>query len=356
MSDLNAEIAKDKKPGAMPGTLFYEGEVKQEKIRIRSIFYNEQELLEKEYSTIEDCLADKSSKGIRWINIDGLHDTALIAKLGKAYDVHALTLEDIVHTKQRSKIENFDHYDYVVMKMVYLTENAKSVLVEQMSFLLFKDCVISFQERVGDVFEPLRNRIRNSKGVIRKVGSDYLLYALIDSIVDHYFVVLENIEERIEMIDDALLQGADQQVLREIHDLRREVVQFKKTTWPLRELTNALLRDESKLIKKSTKVFIRDVYDHTVQILDTLESQRDTVTGLLEMYQSSVGNKMNEVMKVLTIIATLFIPPTFVAGIYGMNFDNMPELHTQTGYFVALSVMGVSILGMLSYFKKKDWF
>lgn len=346
-----------KKPGAAPGMIMHIGEKKMDKIRIRLIRYDQQVLEEQEFSGIDACLEHcRHKSGVKWINVDGLHDVDTLKKIGKEFDIHVLALEDVVNTGQRPKVEMYEQHLMIAMKMFYTAEESVAVECEQMSFILGKDYVISFQEKVGDVFEEVRNRIRVGTGFIRKSGADYLLYALTDAIIDHYFIVLEKIGNALEDIDENLTHSPKTETLQAIYAMKKQIVLLRKTTWPLRELFGSLFRLETKLISKKTHVFFRDVQDHTIQVLDSIEGFREMISGMIDLYQSTVSNKMNEVMKVLTIIATIFIPPTFIAGIYGMNFDNMPELHLQKGYFVALSVMLVSIVSMLIYFRRKKWF
>ena len=346
-----------KKPGAAPGVIQHVGEKKMDKVRIRMIRYDEETIDEEEFQTIDDCLARyQRSDGVKWINIDGLHDPGILKRMGEAFDIHPLALEDVVNTTQRPKIEPYDNHILLVLKMFYVSAASTDIESEQMSFLLGNDYVLSFQERVGDVFGEVRKRIRTgATGSIRKSGADYLLYALTDAIVDHYFLVLEHIGNALEEADDELTHRPTVQTLRKIHDLKKQVVFLKRMTWPLRELFGSIPRTETELIDKKTHVYFRDVQDHTIQVLDGIECFREMVSGMIDLYQSSVGNKMNEVMKVLTIIATIFIPPTFVAGIYGMNFEHMPELHTRFGYFVVVGVMTSAMIAMLIYFRKRRW-
>lgn len=346
-----------KKPGSSPGKIELVGEKKIDKPRIRLFRFHEKEYVEQEFQSLEECLLHKKEVGVKWINVDGLHEVDLLKNIGDSFGLHPLVLEDIANTTQRPKVEFYDQYIYVVLKMFYFEEESGEITSEQMSFILGKDYVLSFQERVGDVFEQVRKRIRFSEtGRIRKSGGDYLLYALLDAIVDHYFLILEKLADRLEDLDEELNQSTNREILRKLNLLKKEIILLRKLTWPLREVFNSFGRNETKLIKKETHLFMRDVYDHVVEVLDTLEGFREMLIGLNEMYQSNVSNKMNEVMKVLTIIATLFIPPTFIAGIYGMNFDYMPELHTKFGYFLALSLMFTSIFSMLLFFKKRKWF
>ncbi|NIP24216.1 MAG: magnesium/cobalt transporter CorA [Phycisphaerae bacterium] len=350
-----------RKTGLPPGTLVYVGEKKVEAVKISYLDYDEQNFQEKQVSKIEECFPFKSTPTVTWINIDGLHDVEIIEKLGKQFELHPLILEDVLHTEQRPKYEDFDKYIFIVLRMLRYNEQIQVVESEQVSLILGTNYVISFQERVGDVFEPIRERLRNAKGRIRKMGPDYLAYALLDAIVDSYFAILEKVGERIESMEEELVSDPTEKTLQQIHTMKREMISLRKSVWPLREVISGVQRSESSIIKESTEIYLRDVYDHTIQIIDTIESFRDMVSGMLDIYLSSISNKMNEVMKVLTIIATIFIPLTFIAGIYGMNFNpekspwNMPELNSYWGYPVVWVVMAVVAVIMLIYFRRKKW-
>jgi magnesium transporter len=344
-----------KKAGLPPGTLIHTGERKLEKAKITIIDYDESHFQEKEAKTVEECFPFKDEPTNTWINIDGLHDIEIIEKIGKHFDVHPLILEDIVHTGQRPKMEDFETYIYIVLKMLYFNENENEIKSEQISLILSKNAVISFQESEGDVFNPVRERIRNGKGRIRKMGSDYLAYALMDAIVDNYFIILEKLGEKIEVLEEELITNPIPETLHMIHNLKREMIFLRKSVWPLREVVSGMERGESSLIMGSTTIYFRDVYDHTIQVIDTIETFRDMLSGMLDIYLSSLSNKMNEVMKVLTIIATIFIPLTFIAGVYGMNFEYMPELSWQWGYpavWVVIIIIGIS---MVLYFRRRGW-
>ncbi|UCD20466.1 MAG: magnesium/cobalt transporter CorA [candidate division WOR-3 bacterium] len=346
---------KAKKAGLPPGTLIHVGDKKTEQVKITVIDYDESAVKESAIKKVEECYPLKDSPTVTWINIDGIHDADTIEKIGKNYGIHPLLLEDIMHTGQRPKIEDFEDYVFIVLKMISFNEKEQSIDTEQVSLVLGKTYVISFQEREGDVFEPIRERIRNAKGRVRKMGADYLAYALLDSIVDSYFLILDKIGDKIEAVEEDLMARPDAKVLQTIHFLKREMIFLRRSVWPLREVVSSMLRIESKLIREATGIFLRDVYDHTIQVIDTIENYRDVVAGMLEIYLSSISNRMNEVMKVLTIFASIFIPLTFVAGVYGMNFKYMPELDWRWGYFIALTVMAVISILMLLYFKKKHW-
>lgn len=352
---LRSTKRHSKKAGLPPGTLIHVGEKKIEVVRISYIDYDEQNFQEKQVAKIEECFPFKATPTVTWINIDGLHNLEFIEKLGKEFELHPLILEDILNTGQRPKFEDFDKYIFVVLKMLSYDDENQAVQAEQVSLVLGPNFVISFQERVGDVFEQIRDRIRNAKGRIRKMGSDYLCYALIDAIVDNYFAILEGFGEKIESMEEELVAEPTEKTLQQIHTLKREMIFLRKSVWPLRELISGLQRSESSLIQESTDIYLRDVYDHTIQIIDTVETFRDMISGMLDIYLSSLSNKMNAVMKVLTIIATLFIPLTFVAGIYGMNFKYMPELEWHWAYPAVWLVMVTVAVIMLIYFRKKKW-
>ncbi len=344
-----------KKVGLPPGTLVHVGERKAEETRIIVIDYDQREFQEREIENIEDCFPFKDKPTVTWINIDGLHEVDIIGKVGARSGIHPLILEDIVHTAQRPKIEDLGDYIFIVLKMISLDENQGEIMGEQVSLVLGPNYVISFQEREGDIFDPIRERIRNAKGRVRKAGADYLAYTLLDAIVDNYFVILENVGERIESLEETLVTHPTPETLNMIHKLKGDMIFLRKSVWPLREVISGLERLESQLIKKSTGIYLRDVYDHTIQVIETIETFRDMVSGMLDIYLSSVSNRMNEVMKVLTIIATIFIPLTFIAGIYGMNFKYMPELEWHLGYPVALAVMLSIVALMFVYFRRKKW-
>lgn len=343
------------KVGLPPGTLVHVGEKKEKEAKITVIDYDATNYQEKEVESVDECYAFKETDTVTWVNVSGIHDTEVVQKLGDMFELHSLVLEDILHTGQRPKIEEYEGYLFIVLKMLYRHEESKDIVSEQVSIVLTPHVVLSFQEAEGDVFDLIRERIREAKGRIRKMKGDYLAYALIDAIVDHYFIVLEQLGERIESLEEDLISDPQPTTLRAIHSMKNEIIYLRKSVWPLREVVSNLERGESPLIKKATRVFLRDVYDHTIRVLDTVETFRDLVSGMLDIYLSSTSNKMNEVMKVLTIIATIFIPLGFVAGLYGMNFDNMPELHWRGGYFLALSFMFLAALAMLAYFKRKGW-
>lgn len=341
------------KAGLPPGSLIHVGERRTEGVSASLIRYDLDNFSEEKSLTPADVCALPAYQGVTWVNTDGLGDTEAIRQIGECFGIHSLTLEDILNTQQRPKKEEFDTYLFIVLKMLYLSDG--EVNAEQISLVLKDDIVLSFQEQEGDVFDQVRNRIRNKKGRIRSLPASYLLYALIDSIVDGYFIVLESVAEQIENLHEELLENPTTDTLRTIHCLRQDIIFIRKSIWPLREVVSGLERDESGLIGESTLIYYRDVYDHTIQIVESLEGYRDVVSGMLDIYLSTASNRMNEIMKVLTIIATIFIPLSFVAGVYGMNFINMPELAWAWGYPAALLLMFAVASVMLVFFRRKGW-
>jgi len=341
--------------GLPPGSIVHVGEKKTTKVKISVMDYTIGKFDEKEVKKVEDCFQFKRKPSVTWINVDGVHDVEVIKKLGDCFEIHPLVLEDIVNTNQRPKIEDYEKYIFFVLKMLYVDDKTHEIHSEQVSLILGQNYVISFQEQVGDVFNAVRERIRKGKGRIRKMGVDYLAYSLFDAVIDNYFIILEGIGEKVEHIEQDVVSNPKPEILQNIYNLKREMIYLRKSVWPLREVINGLLREESKLIKKGTYVYLRDVYDHTIQVIDTIETFRDMISGMLDIYMSSVSNKMNEVMKVLTIFAAIFIPLTFIVGVYGMNFQNMPELSLPWAYpavWIVILVVGISLLG---YFKHKKW-
>ncbi len=345
----------EKTIGLPPGSLVFVGEQKVERTKISYFDYDESQFQEKEIGLVEECFPFRDTPTVTWINIDGIHEVSDIEKIGMHFDIHPLVLEGIVNTQQRPKLEDYGNCIFVIVKMLYYDIESKEIKIEQVSIVVGENFVISFQEREGDIFEPIRDRIRKARGRIRKSGTDYLAYTLLDAIVDNYYTVLEKVGERLEELEEKVVSDPKPETLHEIHILKREMIFLRKSVWPLREIINGLERGESSLIKESTQIFFRDVYDHTIQVIDTLETYRDMLLGMHDTYLSSVSNRMNEIMKVLTIIATIFIPLTFIAGVYGMNFKFMPELEWRWAYFVVLAVIFAVAVAMLIFFKRKKW-
>jgi magnesium transporter len=344
-----------RKTGAPPGTLVFTGEQKLEKTRITVIEYDEATYSERDEEDIDDCFPPKEKPTITWLNITGLHDVPTLEKIGMAFGIHPLVLEDILNIDQRPKMEDFGEYIFVVMKMGHYEATANNFKLEQVSLIITPECVITFQESEGDAFEGIRKRIREYKGKMRRMGVDYLAYAIMDAVVDGYFVVLDGLGERTEALEEVLVVDPTPDTLHHIYQMKRDMILLRRSVWPLREVIAALDRGGSELITEGTQIYLKDVYDHTIQVIDTVESLRDMVTGMLDIYLSSVSNKMNEIMKVLTMIATIFIPLSFLAGVYGMNFEHMPELAWGLAYpAVLLGMTAVGVVMML-YFRKKKW-
>jgi magnesium transporter len=345
---------RGKKAGLPPGTLVYTGEKVHEKVNLSIIEYDEQYYQEREIATFDECLMLKDKPGVTWIKVEGIHAVENLEKLGECFKLHPLILEDILHLDQRPKIEDFDEYIYIVLRSISYDQD-NEVFSEQISLILGSNFVISFQDSDGEIFAPILERLRTSKGRIRKSGADYLLYALMDLIVDNYFLTLENFGEALEYLEEEVVKRPTPQTLQDIHRFKYDMIMLRKSVWPLREVIARLDRRESDLIQEATGIYFKDVYDHTIVAIDNIETYRDILSGMLDIYLSSISNRLNEIMKVLTIIATIFMPLTFLAGVYGMNFKHMPELEWIWGYPFALGLMIVTALSMLLYFRRKKW-
>ncbi len=349
------------KAGLPPGTLVHIGEKKRDDVRMTLIEYDLTQCSEREVTSVAASAVRRKSrpgrpsKTMSWLNISGVHRLDLIEQVGKAFNLHPLMLEDIVNTDQRPKLDDYGDYLYVVLKMVYVGAGPQDIHVEQVSLIQGRNSVLSFQENGADVFGPVRNRLKTGGGRTRTLGADYLMYALIDAIVDHYFAILELLGERIEKLENAVVADPRPALLRDIHDLKREMLMLRRCVWPVREVISGLQRAESQLITDDTKTYLRDVYDHAVQVVETLEIFREMVTEILDVYLSGISNRMTGVMTALTIIATIFMPLTFIVGVYGMNFKYMPELEWRWGYPMVLAGMAAVAAGMLVYIKKRKW-
>jgi magnesium transporter len=341
------------KIGSPTSSVIYHGVERQEKTKISLIEYNENTFTEKVFFDVNECLSCVNNQLVKWINVDGVHQAEIIEAIGKHFNIHSLTLEDIANTNQRAKFEDYDNYVVAIMKMLYYDT---ALTAEQLSIVLMDNVVISFQEPNGsDAFDVIRNRIRQKKGRITKMKADYLAYSLLDAVVDYYFLILEKIGDEIEEIEEKLIVNPTRETMQELHLMKRQMIYVRKAIWPMRELVSNMERSESKLISAEIDIFLRDAHDHALRVIDTVETYRDLLSGMMDIYLSSVSNKMNEIMKVLTIITTIFVPVTFIAGVYGMNFDYMPELHSKWGYIITWAVM-ILIMGSLAvYFKKKKW-
>jgi magnesium transporter len=345
-----------KKIGLPPGSIVYLGEKKVEKVTINLTEYDENNSETYEIKSVEEIDPFTDTPQVTWVSVCGLHETEFLKQVGEKFKIHPLVLEDILNTDTRPKIELTDDYLFIVMKLVMFNPEQKILETEQVSFILGKTFLFSFSEKSDEIFNPIRDRINTQLGKIRKRGSDYLLYALMDIVVDHYFLALEKVEDRIETLDDEVINNPERSQIESIYNLRNLLLMMRRSIWPLREIVNQLIKDDSDLLDDSIEPYLRDIYDHTIHITESIEQQREITNGLMEIYLSMMSNKMNEVMKVLTVIATIFIPLTFIVGIYGMNFKYLPELEWPWAYFAVWGVMiGVTLL-MLYYFKRKNWF
>lgn len=346
------------KPGTSPGTLTPEPAPPAAKVTIQVISYSPSSIVEKTVETAEEVFPYRDAPGLTWINVNGLHDVALLQKLGEHFDLHPLALEDVVNTGQRPKIEDYDSQEFIVFKQLHW---AGRIETEQMCLFLGKNYVITIQEDPGDCFEVIRERLRKGTGRLRRMGVDYLAYALIDALVDQAFPLLEAVGERIETLEEEVLANPTRATLGAIREVKHDLLQLRRSAWPQREVIHAMQREDSRFVKKETRVYLRDLYDHTIQILDIIETYRDLTAGMLDIYLSSLSNRMNEIMKVLTIISTIFIPLTFLVGVYGMNFDthagplSMPELRSPYGYVTLMGLMAATAGAMLLFFRRKKW-
>jgi magnesium transporter len=344
---------RSKKTGLPPGTLVHIGERRTEQVTF-TVFHYGAAGCEELQPYQANQLAPPADESVVWINVSGVHNVEVLEAIGKQFVLHPLLLEDIANTDQRPKLDDYETYFFLVMKMMSLTDK-KEIAVEQVSLVLGRNYVLSFQENGTDVFQPVRERLRGGKGRLRQSGADYLLYALVDAIVDQYFAVLEFMGEKIELLQQTVVDDPKPETLNEIHGLKRQLLFVRRAVWPLRDVMNNLSRSDCPFLQEATKLFFRDVYDHVVQIVDTIETLREMVSASLDIYLSSVSYRLNAVMRVLTVITTIFMPLSFIASIYGMNFEHMPELKSTWGYPIVLIAMTVVGLGMLVLFRNKRW-
>jgi len=341
--------------GQAPGSIIYTGTKPNNDLFIEAFNYNKETCIHEELDNVNDVFQSKLQNEVTWININGLNHVNTIEKLGNNFNIHHLVLEDIVNITQRPKIDEYEDYLFVALKMLHLDKD-KNIISEQVSFILGKNYVLSFQEAEGDVFDTVRSRIKQSKGKVRVMNSDYLLYALMDTIIDHYFNIIETLGDKIEDFEtDIFLGNVDESINKDIRDLKKEILRVRRAIFPLREVISRIEKYEGHLIQKKTKTYYRDIYDHLIQVSENIDIYREMIWSLMDMYMTTISNKMNEVMKVLTIMASIFIPLTFIAGIYGMNFEYIPELQYKYSYFILWGVMIVLFIGMVIYFKRKKW-
>jgi len=343
------------KSGLPPGTMVHVGKERTEKVRISVMDFNEDSVVEKAITSTNELRVFLEKSNVTWITVDGVHDLHVIENIGQIFGLHPLVMEDIANTTQRPKVEDLEDYLFIVFNRLDFDEKAGEINSEQISLILGSNYLISFQENHAGLFDPIRERIKAGKGRIRKAGPDYLAYTLLDSVVDNYFVLLEKLGEKLEFLEEELVKAPKPDTLQTIHKLKTYMIFMRKSVWPLREVINRLIDGESPLIKNPTVPYLRDIYDHTVHVIDNMETSRDIISGMLDIYLSSISYRLNEVMKVLTIIATLFIPLTFLAGWYGMNFKSMPEYDWPYGYAMVITIAISMTVAMLVYFKRKRW-
>ena len=348
---------KRKKVGLPPGSVVFVGNQKVEKVNIHYLQYVGEHLIEKTYHNHSEITFHQSKEEeIDWYDIRGLHDTSLIESLGKTFSIHPLILEDVANTNQRPKYEEYENGIFITIRALAFDKEALEIKTEQVAVFFGKGLLISFQEAETDLFEAVRQRVHSGRGRIRHRGSDYLAYALLDNVVDHYYIIFDEIEDIIDELENKLLTDVDNSIKGLIHHLKRELLIIRKSIAPLREAVSQFSKSENPILDERTSVFVRDLYDHTVQIMDRIESYRDILNGLQDLYLSEISFKMNQVMQVLTVVTTIFVPLSFLAGLYGMNFEYIPELHVKNGYFILLGVMFVIFISSLIYFKRRKWF
>ena len=347
---------RTKKVGLPSESLVYTGEQTGRKVSVTLIDYDEQSFEERPLRTADECAPYREKPTSTWINVDGVHDPAMLERIGECFGLHRLVMEDILSVVQRPKVEDYGEHLYIVIKMLTYDDAEARVVPEQVSLVLGRNFLLSFQEGIkGDVFQLIRDRLRTGRGRIRKQGTDYLAYSLLDAVVDGYFVILEKLGERIDTLEEGLMQAGGRAAMDQVYGLKRELLFLHKAVWPLREVIATLQRRESPLISEATGPYLRDVYDHIIQVIDSIEIYRDILSEMLGAHLTAVSYRLNEIMKVLTIIATIFMPLTFLAGVYGMNFKHMPELEWKYGYLLAWIIMAGIGIAMGFYFKRKKW-
>ncbi len=352
LSQVSRPFRRSTRPGAQPGVLDIQADAPPPKMTL--IRYNREQFVEHDLVRWEDLAACRTTNDITWIDVDGLGSAEAIRRIGETFGLHALALEDVAHVHQRSKVEDYGNHLFIVMRMASFDDQLQT---EQLSIFLGRNFVVTFQEgRPGDCLEPVRQRLRQAHGTLRGMGADHLAYALIDAVIDGYFPIVEGYGDQLNELDHKLSEMGTHVPLADIHQVRSELLLLRRAIWPHREAVLHLLRESNPLVTPETRVYLRDCYDHTLQIIDVVETYREMCSDLRDFHLSTASHRANEIMKVLTIISTIFIPLSFIAGVYGMNFDNMPELHWEYGYFVALGVMGAAALGLMWFILRRGWF
>jgi magnesium transporter len=348
---------RTKKTGLSPGSLIPIGESFSQTIKFSIIEYSESEFIEKDNVPLEECISYLSTSSMTWIQVFGVHDPAIISALGKSFNIHPLVMEDVLNTSQRPKLEEYQEQVYIVARFLEYDEEHHQIRDEQVSLVFGESLVISFveKEREKDIFTPIKERLRQANNRIRKQRGDYLAYALLDTIIDHYFIVLEKVDFNLDRLEEELVHSPRTETLQSIQQAKREVVVLRRSIWPIRDVITRFQKIEPPLVNSHTQFFLRDVYDHIIQDIDIIEGFRDVVSGMLDIYMSNINFRTNEIMKVLTIVSTIFVPLTFITSIYGMNFDYMPELRFYLGYPIMMGVMAILSFCMLYYFRRQKW-
>lgn len=348
-------VRRSEKSGLPPGTPAYVGAEKQFKPRIMSVYYDEKSFELSDSETMDACPTTFAPPAVRWVHVEGIHDAAAVERLCGCFGIHPLTVEDILNTHQRPKIDFIGNYVFIVLKLISLTPHAKKISTEQFSIIMGHGFVLTFGEKPSECIDLIKSRLSQGGSRIRQSGADFLAYSILDSIVDDYFETIEAVEEQAEMLEGKITGRPTPAMLQQIHGLRRELIMLRKSVRPMRDIVDRLHDEGSELISQHTYIYIRDLYDHTVQVMDAVDTYRDILTGMLETYLTGISNRMNEVMKLLSVIATIFIPLTFIAGVYGMNFEHMPELRWRWGYFGTLGLMAFVGVSLLLWFRKNKW-
>jgi magnesium transporter len=344
-----------RKVGMPPGSLVYTGEKAHLPAKITITRYNEHTIVERQVDSFTECQLVGDPGEVTWINVTGISRVNDLEKVGECFKIHPLVLEDILEVGQRPKVEDYDDYLYIVLNAIQPVAEGEKLVAEEISLVLGSHYLLSFYSGNDDIYAPIRERLLQAKGRVRKLGADYLAYSLIDLVVDNYFVELEKFGDQMESLEDEVVARPSPQILRDVHRFKNDMIMLRKSLWPLREVIARLERRESPLISESLGNYFRDVYDHTVIAIDTVETYRDILSGMLDIYLSSMSNRLNEIMKVLTIIATIFMPLTFITSLYGMNFKHMPELQWEYGYYGVIGMVVVIAVAMLGYFRSKHW-
>jgi len=359
---MAAKKYRNRKKDISPGSSVFTGDKKVDEIAVTIFSYDEHHFEEMKIEGIDELKNMKESAKTLWVNLDGLHDVTFIEKVCEIFGIHSLVIEDILNVNHGPKIEEHDNYLFLILKMIDIDKTNNALNIEQISVVLGKNYVITFQENIGDIFNVIRDRIRTAKGRIRKAGADYLMYRLLDSIVDNYFITLEYVDDKIEFVEEKLLVNSDESFLMDIHNLRKDILKLRRAVYPMRDMTYYLQHGDNPLIHKGTIMFSRDLSDHIANNIETIDNYREIVNGVLEVHLTNASHKMNQVIKLLTIISTIFIPLTFIVGIYGMNFNtqisifNMPELAWKYGYLFVMIIMLAIAVSLVVFFKRKKWF